>query len=70
MKLAEWRRNAGLTQQELADRLGCILTTVARYETGLRTPEGPMMLKIFDVTDGAVQPNDFFDLAGTTQQAA
>lgn len=62
MKLAEWRRNQRLTQQQLADDLGCIVTSVARYETGLRRPEDAVMQKIYQRTGGAVQPNDFYEL--------
>ena len=62
MKLAEWRRNQGMTQQQLADVLGCIVTSVARYETGLRRPEDAVMVKIYQRSGGLVQPNDFYEL--------
>ena len=62
MQLGNWRRFEGLTQQELADRLGCIVTTVARYESGARIPGPAVMVQIFQLTRGAVQPNDFYDL--------
>jgi transcriptional regulator with XRE-family HTH domain len=35
-KLKEWRRKRGLTQEDLARRLGVIRLTVARWETGTR----------------------------------
>lgn len=62
MKLADWRRRKNLTQQQLADELGCIVTTIARYETGLRRPDGPAMIRIYQLTDGQVEPNDFYEL--------
>lgn len=62
MKLAEWRRSKGLTQQNVADGLGCVLATIARYEAGSRMPEPQMVVDIFCFTNGAVQPNDFYDL--------
>lgn len=62
MKLAEWRRTQSMTQQDLADALGCIVTTIARYEAGRRKPDDATMLAIYHFTDGAVQPNDFYDL--------
>jgi transcriptional regulator with XRE-family HTH domain len=30
--LAEWRKHRGLTQQQLAERLGCEVMTVSRWE--------------------------------------
>lgn len=36
--LAEWRLKAGLTQQQLADRLGTTDVTISRWETGRRRP--------------------------------
>jgi transcriptional regulator with XRE-family HTH domain len=35
-ELQEWRRRMGLTQEGLAQRLGVIRLTVARWETGTR----------------------------------
>lgn len=37
--LAEWREDKGLTQQQLADRLGTSDVTVSRWETGRRRPD-------------------------------
>lgn len=37
--LAEWREEKGLTQQQLADRLGTTDMTVSRWETGKRKPD-------------------------------
>ena len=36
---------------------------VHRYRTGDRMPDQATMEKIFEVTGGAVTPNDFFGLA-------
>jgi transcriptional regulator with XRE-family HTH domain len=36
LELKEWRRKRGLTQDDLARRLGVIRLTVARWETGTR----------------------------------
>lgn len=38
---------------------------VHRYRSGDRMPDQATMEKIFEVTDGAVTPNDFFGLAQT-----
>jgi transcriptional regulator with XRE-family HTH domain len=32
------RKKLGISQQELADRLGVRQSTIANYETGIRTP--------------------------------
>jgi putative transcriptional regulator len=37
-RLRELRAAAGLTQAELAERAGVLVTDVSRYETGARTP--------------------------------
>ncbi len=47
------RENKGLTQEEVAKKLGVHRTTYNRYETGLRTPDLDTIAKlarIFDVT--------------------
>jgi transcriptional regulator with XRE-family HTH domain len=62
MKLADWRRRNNLTQQQLADDLGCIVTSIARYETGLRRPDSATMIRIYRLTGGEVEPNDFYEL--------
>lgn len=36
--MSEWRLEKGLTQQQLADRLGTTDVTVSRWETGKRRP--------------------------------
>ncbi|MFN3991215.1 MAG: helix-turn-helix domain-containing protein [Erythrobacter sp.] len=62
MKLADWRRASGMTQEELAARLGLIPGSVARYESGSRLPAPAVMIRLFEISDGAVQPNDFYAL--------
>jgi transcriptional regulator with XRE-family HTH domain len=37
-RIAEARRNAGLSQEQLAERIGVARSTVARIETGAATP--------------------------------
>lgn len=62
-KLGDWRRQKGLTQAELADALECTVSTVARYENGTRDPEPATKERIFILTEGAVEPNDFYPVA-------
>jgi UDP-N-acetylglucosamine 1-carboxyvinyltransferase len=37
-RVAQARHNRGLSQQQLADRIGTARSTVARVETGVTTP--------------------------------
>ncbi len=37
--LAEWREDKGLTQEQLAQRLGTSHVTISRWETGKRQPD-------------------------------
>lgn len=38
-ELKQARRSAGFTQRDLADKLGLSQSTIAGYETGIRTPD-------------------------------
>lgn len=70
MKLADWRRTAGLTQEDLASQLGLIPVSIARYESGTRLPGPATMIAIFELTGGAVQPNDFYALPNLAARQA
>ena len=64
MKLAEWRKREGKTQEELAAELGCSQPYVSQIERA-RNPIVPgteILERIFLVTDGAVEPNDFYPM--------
>jgi len=71
MRLAEWRIEQGLTQSELAARLGCDQSYISLIErsTDPQTPRRHWMLKIYRLTRGAVTPNDFYDLPDLNQPA-
>ena len=64
MKLAEWRKRNGMTQAALAEALACSQSYVSQIErrVGAIVPGAEVMGKIYEVTAGAVQPNDFYDL--------
>ena len=52
-RLKELRKNAGLSQQELAGRLGLAASTMGMYEQGRRTPDYDTLIRlalIFHVT--------------------
>jgi ribosome-binding protein aMBF1 (putative translation factor) len=54
-ELVKARRRAGLSQAELAERLGTIPSAVARMESGQRMPSIRMLLRIAKATGNRVQ---------------
>lgn len=62
MRLADWREKEGWSQQRLAEELGCTISAVWRYEQGKRDPDAGTKQRIFMLTGGEVQPNDFYDV--------
>ncbi|MBQ6643737.1 MAG: helix-turn-helix domain-containing protein [Saccharopolyspora sp.] len=70
-ELRECRFETGLTQQQLADRIGVSYVSVSRYETGSRSPKpedvaqlltvlgvtGDRYSRLVDLSRGADQPN-------------
>ena len=48
-KIRELRKNIGMTQSELAERLGISASAVGMYEQGRRQPDSDMILKICSV---------------------
>jgi anhydro-N-acetylmuramic acid kinase len=51
-----------MTQSELATRLGVSELSVIKYESGANVPSPKTMRRIFQVSGGAVTPNDFYEL--------
>lgn len=49
-RLRRARIEAGLTQEELAIRIGASVFSIGKYERGERSPRGPMLRRIADVT--------------------
>ncbi len=62
MKLVDWRKVNGMTQMETGRLLGVSQAAVARYEQGERVPAARVMLRIGAITNGHVEPNDFYIL--------
>jgi ribosome-binding protein aMBF1 (putative translation factor) len=54
-ELIKARRRAGLSQAQLADRLGTIPSAIARLESGQRMPSIRMLLRIAKATGSKVQ---------------
>lgn len=71
MRLAEWRIGQGLTQAELAEKLGCEQSFISQIERAAdpMIPRRRWMLAIYRFTFGAVTPNDFYNLPVLEQLA-
>jgi predicted transcriptional regulator len=58
MPLEEWMALTATSQTQLARHLGITQTAISRYLSGQRVPRPAVMLLIYDVSDGAVSPDD------------
>ena len=54
-RLRQAREQSGLTQQDLAEKLGVTKSAIGNYENGVSSPKWDILLKIFDVLK--VEPN-------------
>ncbi len=55
MTLKELRKNKGLTQAELAKRLGFTSSAVTQYESGVRTPDVHTIKKIAEILGVSIE---------------
>lgn len=64
MRLAEWRKAEGLTQAELAEKLGVSQPYVSAIERWPNNaiPAKLVMMKIVELSAGDVLPNDFYPI--------
>jgi transcriptional regulator with XRE-family HTH domain len=53
-----------------ADRLGVSVQAVHRYLNGERLPRPDVMVRIAEITGGAVKPNDFYSVRCQASEAA
>ncbi len=60
MKYRAWFEGSGRTLTDVARELQVSVEAVRRYVEETRIPGKDIMLRIVKITDGAVQPNDFF----------
>ncbi|MCA6305262.1 MAG: helix-turn-helix transcriptional regulator [Phenylobacterium sp.] len=63
MKLAVYLAQPGVSQTQIARRVGVSQAAISRYATGRRVPRPDVMARIRDATGGQVQPNDWFEAA-------
>jgi transcriptional regulator with XRE-family HTH domain len=61
MTLKEWMSDNGLTDAEMARKLGVSQASVSRYRASRRVPEPIVMKRIEEVTNRAVTASDFIE---------
>ncbi|WP_204162922.1 XRE family transcriptional regulator [Lactococcus lactis] len=57
-KIKDYRKAFGLSQEELAKKIGVGKTTISNYEVGFRSPKKPQMIKLSEVF--GITIDDFF----------
>ena len=57
--IRESRKRAGLTQQELADKLGITTGAVSNYENGVSFPKAEIAFGLCDILD--ITPCELFE---------
>jgi DNA-binding XRE family transcriptional regulator len=68
--LTTWRRKAGLTQAELAGRVGVTTWTINQIEKRKRRPSLVLLSKLVAVANGALQVDDFLPQHEVAGEAA
>lgn len=53
--LKELRKNAGLTQLELANKVGMSISAISLYEKGVRTPSVDVLFKLAEILGVSVE---------------
>jgi DNA-binding LytR/AlgR family response regulator len=46
MRIQKCREERGISRNDFAEALGCVLSTVGRWENGSRVPDVPMLMRI------------------------
>ena len=64
MLLSTYLERKKISPGDFAQRVGVSAEAVRLYLNGKRIPRTRTMEKISEVTDGKVQPNDFFSVRG------
>jgi predicted transcriptional regulator len=59
MNLADFMRDRGISDQEMAALVGCSEFAVRKWKYGERVPRGQAMSRLREATDGTVTANDF-----------
>jgi DNA-binding XRE family transcriptional regulator len=61
--LPRYRNDAGITRQQMADRIGAPMSTIWRIEERQVSPSLPMIERIIAATDDALCADDFLSEA-------
>lgn len=64
-KIKDYRKHFGLSQEELAKKIGVGKTTISNNEVGIRSPKKPQLIKLSEVFDVAI--DDFFPQTDSTR---
>lgn len=67
MKLSDFLSEHKLSHAEFGRKIERSAAAVSRYVSGSRIPRPDDMVKIIDVTGGAVTPNDFLPVGTMTE---
>lgn len=59
MKLSAWMANKGLNDDQMADKAKVDRATISRLRRGKHRPSWPLIVKIKEITGGAVIADDF-----------
>lgn len=59
MRLDDYIRETGATEQEIADATGCSQGTINKLRNGKINPTMQLLIALSTATNGAVTPNDF-----------
>ena len=62
MRLEDWMRARGVSDEELADRVGVSRASISRIRRSKMNVSMATAQRIYAATDGAVQPNDLAHL--------
>lgn len=61
MKLSKWMELVDRQYKDMATDLKIAYPTLWRYKNGKALPRPDEMRRIYEYTEGAVEPNDFYD---------
>lgn len=64
-KIRNARKAAGMTQRQLADKIGCTNTSISNWEKGVSSPDPDTIQNLCWAL--CVEPNYFFSVSGATE---